>query len=93
MRNQLMIEKYKAERFVLLYLAAAVLAAAGFFHGFLKFPEHLDTAKVFSSSVCDTSFLFLISLAVSWFAGNDFMNRTIQNEIKLGYSRVFPCFL
>lgn len=36
MHNQLMIEKYKAERFLILYLAAAVLAAAGFFLGFLK---------------------------------------------------------
>lgn len=88
MRNQLTIEAYKAKRFMLLYLAAAVLAAAGFFLGLLKLPEYMDTATVFSLSVCDTSFLFLISLVAAWFAGNDFQNRTIHHEIMAGYSRL-----
>ena len=92
MHNQLMIEKYKAERFVIMYLAAAVLAAAGFFLGLLKLPEYMDTAMVFSLSICDTSFLFLISLVAAWFAGNDFQTRTIHNEIKVGYSR-FSVFM
>ncbi len=92
MHNQLMIEKYKAKRFIIMYLAAAVLAAAGFFLGLLKLPEYMDTAKVFSLSVCDTSFMFLISLVAAWFAGNDFQNRTIHNEIKVGYSR-FSVFM
>ncbi len=70
-----------------MYLAAAVLAAAGFFLGFLKLPEKLDTAAVFSLSICDTSFMFIVSLVAAWFAGNDFLNRTIHNEIKIGYSR------
>lgn len=87
MYNQLMIESYKAKRFIILYLAAAVLAAAGFFLGFLKLSENLDTATVFSFSICDTSFLFIVSLVAAWFAGNDFQNRTIQNEIKAGYGR------
>ncbi|MCM1304776.1 MAG: ABC transporter permease, partial [Butyrivibrio sp.] len=55
--------------------------------GLLKLPEYMDTAYVFSLSICDTSFMFLISLAAAWFAGNDFQNRTIHNEIKVGYSR------
>ena len=92
MHNQLMIETYKAKRFIIMYLAAAVLAAAGFFLGFLKLPEHLDTAKVYSLSICDTSFMFIISLVAAWFAGNDFQNRTIHNEIKAGYSR-FSVFM
>ena len=92
MHNQLMIEKYKAQRFIILYLAAAVLAAAGFFLGLLKLPEYMDTAKIFSLSVCDTSFMFIISLVAAWFAGNDFQNRTIHNEIKVGYSR-FSVFM
>ena len=87
MYNQLIVEKYKAERFILVYLAAAVLAAAGFFNGLLKIQENLNTAAVFSFSICDTSFMFLVSLVAAWFAGNDFQNRTIQNEIKVGYSR------
>lgn len=88
MRKQLMIEKYKAERFTIMYLAAVVLAAAGFFLGFLKLPQNLDTATVFSFSICDTSFMFIISLVAAWFVGNDFLNRTIHNEIKIGCSRV-----
>ena len=55
MYNQLIIEKYKAKRFIIMYLAAIVLAAAGFFLGLLKLPENLDTATVFSLSICDTS--------------------------------------
>ena len=92
MHKQLIVEKYKAERFVIMYLAATVLAAAGFFLGFLKLPEHLDTATVFSFSICDTSFMFIVSLVAAWFAGNDFQNRTIHNEIKVGYSR-FSVFI
>jgi SNF family Na+-dependent transporter len=92
MYNQLIIEKYKAKRFIIMYLAAVVLAAAGFFLGFLKLPEHLDTATVFSFSICDTSFMFIISLVTAWFVGNDFLNRTIHNEIKVGYSR-FSVFI
>ncbi|MCM1569775.1 MAG: ABC transporter permease [Roseburia sp.] len=92
MHNQLIIEKYKAERFIILYLAAAVLAAAGFALGFLKLPENLDTAAVFSLSICDTSFMFIVSLVTAWFAGNDFLNRTIHNEIKIGYGR-FSVFM
>lgn len=92
MHNQLMVEKYKAVRFIIMYLAAAVLAGAGFFLGFLKLPENLDTAAVFSFTICDTSFMFIISLAAAWFVGNDFLNRTIHNEIKAGYSR-FSVFM
>ena len=92
MYNQLMIEKYKAKRFIIMYLAAVVLAGAGFFLGVLKLPENLDTADVFSLTICDTSFMFIVSLVAAWFAGNDFLNRTIQNEIKAGYSR-FSVFM
>lgn len=92
MHNQLMIEKYKAKRFIIMYLAAAVLAGAGFSLGFLKLPENLDTAAVFSFTICDTSFMFIVSLVAAWFAGNDFLNRTIHNEIKVGYSH-FSVFM
>lgn len=87
MYNQLKTERFKAVRFRLVYLAAAVLAASGFFLGLLKLPDSLNTAKVYSLSICDTSFMFIIALVAAWFAGNDFLNRTIHNEIKIGYSR------
>lgn len=87
MRNQLMIEKYKAVRFPIMYIAAVVLATVDFLLGFLKLTEDVNTSTVFSYSLPDTSFMFIISLVAAWFAGNDFMNRTIHNEIKVGYSR------
>lgn len=92
MYNQLVIENYKAKRFLIMYLVAAVLAAAGFFNGFLRFSDDLDTATIFSFSICDTSFMFIVSFVAAWFAGNDFQNRTIQNEIRAGYSR-FSVFM
>lgn len=87
MHNQLRIEKYKAVRFPILYIAAVILATADFLLGYLKLPEDMKTSTVFSNSLCDTSFMFIISLVAAWFAGNDFLNRTIHNEIKVGYSR------
>lgn len=32
--------------------------------------------------------MFLISIIAAWFIGADFGNRTVTNEIKLGYSRL-----
>ncbi|MBR3293336.1 MAG: ABC transporter permease [Oscillospiraceae bacterium] len=88
MRNQMIIERYKAVRFYIIYIAALVLVVAGFLHGLIKIPKDLNTSAVFSNLVCDTSFIFILSLVAAWFAGNDFLNRTIHNEIKAGYSRI-----
>ena len=87
MLNQLRVERFKACRFWLMYIAEAVLAVAGFLFGFIKFPEEALTDGVYSSVVCDTSFVFIITLVSAWFAANDFFHRTIHNEIKVGYSR------
>lgn len=88
MRNQMIIERYKAVRFFIIYIAALVLVVAGFLNGLIKISEDLNTSTVFSNLVCDTSFIFILSLVAAWFAGNDFLNRTIHNEIKAGYSRI-----
>ena len=88
MRNQMIIERYKAVRFFIIYVAALVLVVAGFLNGLIKIPKDLNTSAVFSNLVCDTSFIFILSLVAAWFAGNDFLNRTIHNEIKAGYSRI-----
>ncbi len=87
MLNQLKVERFKACRFWLMYIAVAVLAVAGFLFGFIKFPEEAMTDGIFSDVVCDTSFVFIITLVSAWFAANDFFHRTIHNEIKVGYSR------
>lgn len=87
MHNQLKVEKFKACRFWLMYIAEMVLAVAGFLFGFIKFPEEAMTVGIFSDVVCDTSFVFIITLVSAWFVANDFFHRTIHNEIKVGYSR------
>ncbi|MBQ9534803.1 MAG: ABC transporter permease [Clostridia bacterium] len=87
MRNQMIIERYKAVRFPILYLAALVAMTMGFFLGLLKLPSAWDTAAVFSETVRDTSGFFIYVLVAAWFAGNDFLNRTIHHEIKAGYGR------
>lgn len=87
MLNQLRVERFKACRFWLMYITGAVLAAAGFLCGFIIFPEEAMTDGVYSSVVCDTSFVFIITLVSAWFVANDFFHRTIHNEIKVGYSR------
>lgn len=88
MRNQMIIERYKAVRFFILYIAALVIVVVGFLNGLIKIPKDLNTSAVFSNLVCDASFIFILSLVAAWFAGNDFLDRTIHNEIKAGYSRI-----
>lgn len=88
MRNQMIIERYKAVRFFIILIAALVIVVVGFLNGLIKIPKDLNTSAVFSNLVCDASFIFILSLVAAWFAGNDFLNRTIHNEIKAGYSRI-----
>jgi ABC-2 type transport system permease protein len=88
MINQLKVEWFKLRSFWLLYIAAILLFSAGFFYGYLKFPDYCSTNHIFAIVVCDTSFMFVISLVTAWFIGNDFSSRTVHNEIKIGYSRL-----
>lgn len=88
MLNQLKIEFYKLKSFPLMYAAVLLMLVAGLPYGYLKFDSVVDTNEVFASVICDTSFMFIISVVSSWFIGADFGNRTVTNEIKLGYSRL-----
>ena len=92
MRDQFRVESFKAVRFWMIYVGIAIMAAAGFAYGYLKFPSGIDSAKVFSLTLCDTSLMFIATSIVSWFVGNDFLNRTIHNEIKLGRTRFSVIF-
>lgn len=88
MFNQLKVEWYKLIRFPLIYPIMLMMVVLGFAYGFTKLYLYIDTVEVFRETVCDTSFVFSMSLIVSAFLGMDFTNRTIHNEIKLGYSRL-----
>lgn len=89
MRNQYIVSFYKLRRFPFLYLGALILIAANAPWGYLKLStvEGMNMYGAFKEACCDTSFIFITTLVSSWFFGSDFGNRTIQHEIKLGYSR------
>lgn len=90
MRNQYIVSFYKLRRLPFVYLGALLLIVADAAWGYLKLStlEGMNVYKVFSDACCDTSFTFVSTLVSSWFIASDFGNRTIQHEIKLGYSRV-----
>ncbi len=90
MRNQYIVSFYKMRRFLFLYICLLFLAAADGAWGYIKLSavEHMSLYEVFKDAGSDTSFTFIITLLSSLFIGRDFNNRTIQHEIKLGYSRV-----
>ena len=87
MINQLKVERFKAARFLLFYIIAILVFAGGFLVAYFLIPKELGIESVFSQTICDTSLLFLICLVTARFLNNDFSNRTIHNEIKIGYRR------
>ncbi|MCM1050058.1 MAG: ABC transporter permease [Clostridiales bacterium] len=92
MTNLLKVELYKLKKFKFGYIAMIFMFALGYLYGdsrlaAIPFDIVDDTDTVFSSSVCDTSLIFIISIVSALFMGKDFSNHTICNEIKLGYSR------
>lgn len=91
MINLLKVELYKLKKFKLGYIAVIFMLIVGYMYGYKLsnkfFTNTKNTAAVFSNTVCDTSFVFIIAIIAALFIGKDFSNRTICNEIKLGYSR------
>ena len=88
MYNQIRIEIYKCGKsmfFIFGFLVASVMLAVVniFVHG-----RDISGQQAMLGSLSDTSLLFIMALFVSYFIGGDFTNRTIQNEIRIGYSRI-----
>ena len=93
MYNLLKVELYKLKKFQFGYIAVFFMFVVGYIYGDNRLGNKVfsvsdTTDVVFSSIVSDTSFVFFISIVLALFMGKDFSNRTICNEIKLGYSRV-----
>lgn len=87
MFNLLKVEFFKLKKFRIGTLTLLLMIGVGFAYGY-KMCDSIDNmASVFSYAVSDTSFVFLISLVMAILIGKDFSNRTIGNEIKLGYGR------
>lgn len=91
MTNLLKVELYKLKKFKLGYIAVIFMFVVGAMYGYKIGTEFFETndntAVVFSNTVCDTSLVFIIAIVAAIFIGKGFSNRTICNEIKLGYSR------
>lgn len=91
MINLLKVELYKLKKFQFGYITVIFMIIVGYMYGNKIgnkfFDTNKNTAAVFSNTVCDTSFVFIIALVAALFIGRGFSNRTICNEIKLGYSR------
>lgn len=88
MMNQLKVEWFKLKRFKLFMAICLFLFVIGYFYGYMKMPVSEKADGVLKNVIHDTSFVFIISIVTAWFTGNDFSNRTIHNEIKIGYSRM-----
>lgn len=92
MFNLLKVECFKLKKFKLGIIAIFSMFVIGYIYGDGRIIKRAfditdNAAIVFSSVVSDTSFVFLISIIAALFISMDFSNRTICNEIKLGYSR------
>ena len=88
MFNLLKVEFYKLKKFPFGYIVLLFFLVIGIVGGGYKITDDFEsTADIFASNVCDTSLVFVISLAAAFFMGKDFSSRTIDNEIKLSYSR------
>jgi len=89
MYNQLRVEFYKLKTSFVFYGFLLFFVILGISYGVLKLAPIGETGyDVFSDTVGDTSLMFTLTLFVSYFIGNDFSTRTIQNEIQIGYSRL-----
>lgn len=88
MFNLLKVEFYKLRKFSFGYIVLLFFLVIGIIGGGYKLRDNFEnTAAIFAINVCDTSLVFTISLAAAFFMGKDFSGRTIDNEIKQGYSR------
>ena len=89
MMNQLRVEFYKLTRFLGIYFTMAFLAGMGGYCGYslLNTPDITSTNMVFQEVIGDTSLMIITFSVIAWFLGKDFSTRTIQNEIRIGYSR------
>lgn len=96
-----MINQFKAENIRLkkrkgIAITALVLFLINLFGAYSQFPRFFETMTVneaLAETIGDTSLFFIVALCVTWFVGAEFSERTVQNELKLGYSRLSVVFV
>ena len=98
MINQFKVEFYKLWHFKLFRRAMVFVVLYGIFGWFYMkwylyfWPQYYSRdmstmGDLFFEAMSEVSFGFLYSMVTAWFVGTDFDNRTIHNEIAVGYSR------
>ena len=93
MINQIKAENLRLWKRKSTFFVALALFALNFIYAYTKWPLIRDMDAILARTVGDTSFQIVISLCVAWFIGSEFNERTIQNELKLGYSRSSVLFV
>lgn len=90
MHNQLRVGFYKLRTSAVFYGIVLLFAIVGVIYGKLALiPLYGQSGgEAFLSTIGDTSFMFVLTLFVSYFVGNDFSNRSILNEVQIGHSRL-----
>lgn len=110
MVNQFRLQFYKLRHFKMFRYAIAFLVLFAVFgwivlrwrllSGIWNSPIDRDELESeFFAGMCDVSFVFIYSMVTAWYIGNDFDDRTVCNEVALGYSRwstlfsrILPCW-
>ena len=98
MINQFRVGFYKLRHLKLFRRVMVFVVLFGIFEWFFMkwylyfWPEYYSRdmstmGNLFFEGMSDTSLVFLYSMVTAWFVGIDFDNRTIHNEIAVGYSR------
>ena len=73
---------------ILFYLLMVFFIITGISYSLSKLvPLGFSGSQGFIYTIGDTSFMFILSMFAAHFIGSEFSNRTIHNEVKLGYSR------
>lgn len=91
MNNQIIVGAIKLKKSVFFYLAITVFIVLGLMYGLkMVLVDFSDKSGVdaFIGTLSDTSLMFILSLFTSYVVGNEFTNRTVDNEIRIGYSRL-----
>lgn len=90
MNNQMKVEVIHLRKSVLFYLAIAAFVVLSMMYSWkMVYTDMSNNSGIdaFVGTMSDTSLMFILSLFASYVIGNEFTNRTIDNEIRIGYSR------
>ncbi|MGL6197482.1 MAG: hypothetical protein ACRC3H_00975 [Lachnospiraceae bacterium] len=91
MNNQIKVEVVKVKSSFYFYLTILAFIVFGLMYSItMVYIRKLDFSgsNVLISTMSDTSLIFALSMFTSYFMGNQFTHRTLDNEIRIGYSRV-----